>query len=62
MRINKNFNFLTCKDPHELNNILNDSTNLVGNSQSQIKKVSDSIKQIVKKYPESLNIKPQAIL
>ena len=46
----------------ELNNILNDSTNLVGNSQSQIKKVSDSIKQIVKKYPESLNIKPQAIL
>ena len=46
----------------ELNNILNDSTNLVGNSQSQIKKVSDSIKQVVKKYPESLNIKPQAIL
>ena len=46
----------------ELNNILNDSTNLVGNSQSQIKKVSDSIKQIVKKYPESLNIKPQPIL
>ena len=46
----------------ELNNILNDSTNLVGNSQSQLKKVSDSIKQVVKKYPESLNIKPQPIL